>query len=403
MHKRVGQLDSLRGLAALTVVFHHFMLISPPVAGCYLYGQCEDKLVEALTFSPLHVFWAGREAVLLFFVLSGFVLSLPFFTSSMQVAYRSYVIKRIARIYIPYLAAVGFAIACVALFYRGGVSGLSVWFNFVGQPPIEPKLIVSHLVLIGAFDNQQYDPVLWSLVQEMRISLFFPLIVYCVAKFPAKMILACAFLLSTLSFAGGLVAVRMQWNPGDYLDTFHYAGMFASGAVLARNMSRVVDVVRGLNKRQRLIGAAAASLAYTYCSWSVLIGPLAASPLGWRVSGDWIVSLGVCGIIAWSVASNRARALLALRPIQFLGRISYSLYLYHAVILVALLNALYGRMPMVFLLPLAFVLALAISTVSYHFVERPSIAWGRYFSRKVSRSPATLPAPVPTSAEPQVP
>ena len=403
MNQRVGQLDSLRGLAALTVVFHHFLLIFPPVADCTITGQCDDPLLRALTFSPLHVFWAGHEAVIFFFVLSELVLSLPFFSSPAGVGYASFAVKRVLRIYIPYLSAVLFAVACTAIFYRGGIPALSDWFNYVGQSPLDLTLVIQHVVFLGAFDNGRYDPVLWSLVHEMRISLFFPLIVYCVVRYPAKKVLAWALLLSTLSFAVLLGAARVHVDLGDYPATFHYVGMFAVGALLAKNMSRLVDVVRGWSRSRRLLCFTVAVLAYTYNWWGALLGPLAGSPLRWPVAIDWIVSLGVCGIIAWSVASNRARALLALRPIQFLGRISYSLYLYHAVILVVLLNALYGRMPMVFLLPLAFVLALAVSTVSYHFVERPSIAWGRYFSRKVSRSPATLPAPVPSSAEPQVP
>src|SRR2546430_11607225 len=58
--RRLQELDSLRGVASLTVVWHHWIWIF------------RDAVV------PWYIlpFVSGREAVILFFVISGFVLSL---------------------------------------------------------------------------------------------------------------------------------------------------------------------------------------------------------------------------------------------------------------------------------------------------------------------------------------
>jgi Acyltransferase family len=63
---RFEQLDSMRGLAALVVVFHHFYLM-------FYRAHFRSNPLSAL----IYPFVAGHESVMLFFVLSGFVLSLP--------------------------------------------------------------------------------------------------------------------------------------------------------------------------------------------------------------------------------------------------------------------------------------------------------------------------------------
>lgn len=85
---RVGQLDSLRGIAAMTVVWHHW------------HAATEVQMVRWYMVP----FFAGHEAVILFFVLSGYVLSLPTWTKR-TAAYPEYLVRRVSRIYLPYLAA----------------------------------------------------------------------------------------------------------------------------------------------------------------------------------------------------------------------------------------------------------------------------------------------------------
>jgi peptidoglycan/LPS O-acetylase OafA/YrhL len=97
---RYAKLDALRGIAALIVVVRHFVNIFPrdayPVA---------DLLVKA----PTRILFAAHEAVLLFFLLSGFVLATSIISSgglssgSMPsgAGYLTYVRKRVYRIYPP--------------------------------------------------------------------------------------------------------------------------------------------------------------------------------------------------------------------------------------------------------------------------------------------------------------
>ncbi|MFB3170669.1 acyltransferase family protein [Neobacillus sp. 179-C4.2 HS] len=71
---------------------------------------------------------AGSEAVTLFFVLSGFVLSLTFYYKG-KFSYGEYLIKPIVRIYIPYVTAIVITLILRGNFYTGNIKGLSYWFN----------------------------------------------------------------------------------------------------------------------------------------------------------------------------------------------------------------------------------------------------------------------------------
>lgn len=98
---RIRQLDSIRGLAALTVVLQHCLFVFPLLFNDTS-GQQHFWLLNIFKYSPLHLFWSGSQAVFLFFLLSGFVLSLPFYRAQ-SVSYPAFIIKRICRLYLPYI------------------------------------------------------------------------------------------------------------------------------------------------------------------------------------------------------------------------------------------------------------------------------------------------------------
>jgi peptidoglycan/LPS O-acetylase OafA/YrhL len=56
MNKRLVELDSIRGLAAISVLFGHIVSLS--------------SVPSILAISPLRIFWLGHGAVIFFFILS---------------------------------------------------------------------------------------------------------------------------------------------------------------------------------------------------------------------------------------------------------------------------------------------------------------------------------------------
>lgn len=89
--RRLISLDAVRGIASLIVVFSHCYLTIPEEPR----SRFEAGLLWPKLLFLLH---NGDGAVMIFFVLSGYVLALPFFRGT-QPTYARYVLKRLCRIY----------------------------------------------------------------------------------------------------------------------------------------------------------------------------------------------------------------------------------------------------------------------------------------------------------------
>src|SRR5690349_14633266 len=105
MVARIDKLDSIRGIAAMAVVFGHcWGSLPPPRPGSWLFY---------FAASPLALLRDGIDAVVVFFVLSGLVLAPPFLAARPR-RYWPFVIRRICRIWIPYAVVL---IVAVALYF----------------------------------------------------------------------------------------------------------------------------------------------------------------------------------------------------------------------------------------------------------------------------------------------
>jgi peptidoglycan/LPS O-acetylase OafA/YrhL len=104
--------DTVRGLAALSVVFSHFI-------GAYGWPTGSQAVKQALTYSPLHIVWDGFAAVSLFYVLSGLVLSIKYFRHTKrpdlsQYPLSQFLTSRVFRIWPPYLVIFLLVMVCAA-------------------------------------------------------------------------------------------------------------------------------------------------------------------------------------------------------------------------------------------------------------------------------------------------
>jgi len=212
-------------------------------------------------------------------------------------------------------------------------------------------------------DGQSYgelfatpSPVLhfWSLAIEEQLYIFFPLVVV-LARRRLVPVLAGLVLLS-LALAVGLHDEGGSTSAA-YYGTFVRGGELFVGALLAvlvagRGSSRRAAVARS----SRWIGAAA--LGVLLWSWAVVRQD---DVLLYR--GGLLVhaALSAAVILAAVQPDGPVRALLVLRPLQALGRISYGVYLIHWPVLV------WTDWPLAAQLALTVVLALA----SFHLLEQP--------------------------------
>lgn len=391
--ERFTVLDSLRGLAALAVVFWHLALtlLDAPAGSPYRLGA---EVAGFWRLSPLYPLIAGREAVIIFFILSGFVLSLPW-VRGQRVPYGPFFVKRVCRIYLPYLATVALTFAAYALLGGRVVPELGAWFNTPWQRDPSAAEVVNYALLVGSFEHEPYNIVIWSLVHEMRVSLAFPLLMVPVMRWRWPVTLGAFLGVSAL----GTVLSATVGRGTDYAGTLHYLVFFVVGALLAKHRADVVAWWRRGSRPLHLLLGAFAFALYSYAR--VLSSFWNAPRLAWDAE-DLLVGVGAVVLIVWLLASRPAGRVMEYPPLVFLGRISYSLYLLHLLVLFSLVRVLPGS-NIYLLLPVALALSVGLAWLSYRVVELPSMRLGRYLAglgrpqrhpnaqaRPVSRSPRTV-------------
>lgn len=375
---RYRQLDALRGIAAFTVVLAHF-------------SQLPD--LEILRRFPLNLLIHGHEAVILFFTLSGFVLTLQIY-GSRKLSFGEFMIRRICRIYLPYLGAVIFAYVAYVYCYHGTVSWAGEWLNGLWPPTLANFSLAQHLLFVLPFDSSRLDPIIWSLVYEMRISLLFMPVVFIVFSVPAWQAIGGA---AVLSLAAGIYAALTHhslWEAGgnaEWLPTLHYLLMFVTGAVLARYRREIVTWLRQFGRAAVLLPSGSLVLYIVSVRLAVHFPQIFFQAYLF----DWLVMIAVCGIIASAVALPGFARILETGPLPFLGKISYSLYLFHAVVLFAVVHLLGNRLGAPLTLVIAAVLIVPVSYASYVLVEHPGMRLGSRLSRKLVSK--TIPPAIATS------
>ncbi len=365
---RYIELDSLRGIAALSVVIWHFF--------CATYTIKEPS--SRIFIFSLYYLVHGRSAVILFFILSGFVLSLPFFKNT-QPKYSSFVVRRICRIYLPYLALLAGAILVRTFVSTHTIPELSQWFNDYCGDPFSPKTALEHLFLIGNIHSNVYNNVIWSLIHEMRISLIFPLLFFFVIRVRPVISIATCFLLSGIALMNDIFIWETSngWHSG-YFYSLHVASFFIIGILLAQHKDRLIQRYVSMKKVTKIILFIISILLYRFSQeiWMIKLNLLLISDYGTVVS--------VCIFMVMALSSGIFSNILKKPYLKFLGNISYSIYLNHITMLYLTFFLLYNYLPIPAILPVYITAAVIVSFLTWKFIELPCIALGRALSNRLN-------------------
>ncbi len=365
VNRRYKELDSLRGIAAMTVFLFHIAMVLPE-------SWREGVVWKIIYFSPLRFFVNGEQPVILFFVLSGFVLSLVFF-SGKEISYVSFASKRVFRLYIPYITAIIFAMMLFLLFSKGGNESLGDLFNRLWVDPINTNIVMNHFLFLGNYNIYSFNVVIWSLIHEMRISFILPLLVLLAVRFSWKVNLAVGFGLAVIG-AGIHLVFQELYQP--VYKTLFYILMFIVGILLSKNRVYLIEKFKSFTTRSKVILTIIGAVLYIYADF-----------LGNPLLTDWVTTIGVSALLIISLSSTLASKVLLWRPFQFLGEISYSLYLYHLPILLSLFYVFYGRLPLLVIAGMSIIMTIIVSRVAWKIIEKPSIKIANTFSNKLAIKP----------------
>ncbi|RTL13337.1 MAG: acyltransferase [Neisseriaceae bacterium] len=334
-------LDSLRGIAALMVVFQHFWEMSNP----------SDARLKPWLF-----FCAGHEAVILFFVLSGFVLSHQLRNFKFK-QYPQFILRRILRIYPAYYVALTFSailLVYISRYHPATLAqyGLTPWFYIWSRTSFDSSMWIGSLSLISHQGNS-LDVATWSLFYEMWLSLVFPLLIFGFVR--------SNILLRIISFGLIISLSYYFWRYGNLLDNqwqsiVYYSWYFICGMYLYHYHQRLKFSASWLGL---LIGCA------LYFSNYLLFGKIAS-----RMSHETLIACGSCLIMVNCLYFAPLKQLLNITLFRFYGKISYSLYLFHLPIIYALGYLYLPHGSLLVLKILTIILSTLIAWVSYLVIEQ---------------------------------
>jgi len=359
--RRAAGLDGLRGLAALSVVCFHVWLYRFP--------------------DPTHVRRRGvldyvlsdfRHGLLLFFVLSGYLLYRGFARAALRgdgfVDVRQYLRRRVARV-VPayYLAMLG---TFVLLWGAGGTPGVRL--------PVHQGDLVLFLFFAQNYSSHTvltFNPVTWTLCLEVLFYAFLP--VFGIAAYRWSRGLARRQALALLALLG----LGLAWNAGVFLLGGSLVAAKALPAYLpyfALGMLVALWVESGgarLNGPATLVLALCGLLGVAGNALWHSSGGASAAPLVGATLQDLLAGIGFAALVGAVVAGRGvAASWTRFRPLAALGLISYGVYLWHLPLM--LFGARLDLLPHAFVPRLLVVLlpALAAGTASWLLVERPLLA-----------------------------
>ncbi|KXU32628.1 hypothetical protein A0J57_08720 [Sphingobium sp. 22B] len=301
-------MTGVRGMAALIVMIYHF-----------------ERGLQST--SPLSTMLNhGYLSVDLFFVLSGFVLSHVYGQALKEGSFtlRAFLLHRLARIYPVYIVATS-AILAIGLWKRH-------------DPAFGADVIVSNVFMLQSIrDWPSIDPPAWSVSAELIAYLLFPILArLCFRSRPGFALMTALAALATIM--GLSISASLHWIGSPIakgqLDLF-YAPYTLIRCLAGFTLGQLIWRLHA----QGAIAQWAANNAV-----QVGIGLSLLCLTAFRGT-DFFVYLAIIGLIFCLSASRGALpAIFGSRPMHFLGRISFPVYLTHYKAM-GLLSALQSRLP----------------------------------------------------------
>lgn len=320
------ELEALRGIAAVIVLLHHFLVVVAP----RLHGRNFPDDPIALVRTPLFALVNGTAAVSIFFVLSGFVLTLRAMEQHDWRQLVAGIVKRWPRL-VPLVVATNILSATFVLL---GLYQDRSWF---GTGVFDPDTQVIRSALIdGLFTtffhgSARFNTVLWTMHYELFGSF---------AAYASAFILMFQRSLALAMLTGATVLVLTAIFAGD---GGVYYGMMVAGVLIARiymerdSLAAATAFMRPWRLPIALVTAALAIVLCGYEGYSRPTGFYAfMAPFASPEIEPVLHGIAAVAIVALALFCEPLRKQLARPTAALLGRLSFPLYLVHLPILLAL-------------------------------------------------------------------
>lgn len=343
-----GDIDGLRALAVLAVVIYHFK--------------------KNLGFN-------GYMGVDIFFVISGYLITRIIYDAVISpsgFSIRDFYQRRARRILPALFTVMIFTlIAAYCLF-------LPTELLAFAKSSFAATFFSSNFLFwaaAGYFDADAYlKPLLhtWSLAVEEQFYIVFPLIIMGLHKYAKNLLKPILVTLFFLSLIASIVVMHFGWQSSAFYLFPLRAWELLAGSILALNILPKLSSI-ALARSLSLIGFILIALGIGIRIEDEIFPGLTAMPVVFGTA--LIIYAGQFGLKNLWVndALNTA-------PMRFIGKISYSLYLWHWPIIVFAKYYFFDHLNIAQMIPL-FALCVGLSYLSWRFVEQPVRAQSYRFSK----------------------
>ena len=300
-HEFIPEVDGLRFVALLPVLFLHS-------AGTMMWvrGRADHSIWAFHDGRTLRILALGGIGVQIFFVISGFVVALPFARYALKGAPRprlsNYFLRRVTRIEPPYFLALLASYAQSRAYVRL-------------LPDLVAGMFYMHQIVFGTWNPVNF--VTWSLEAEVLFYILAPWLtkVYLIAdrtnRWALQMIVIAAY--------GNFVQFWLvPYGPSRFNESFFsYLPYFMAGILLADLYAS--GMVRRSGKIVWDLAAIAGGAAAFY-AWG----------WGWN---HWLAPFMVMTMFVGGLKGRFVNMFLRMRPITIIGGMCYTVYLWHPVML----------------------------------------------------------------------
>ncbi len=372
---RIAGLDGLRGLAALAVFGVHFNQVA----------QFDHRVGP---FDSYRLLANGEGGVALFFILSGLLLGLPFWSATGAGApgrfdLRTYVLRRLARVVPAYFLALTVLVVIEGLWRIP-----TGWWDIL--------LHYTFLHNYAEFSIFSINAPFWTLAVEMQFYALLPLLFFGLRRLASWRIALILLMLGVLAWVLNhwLISATtrtIHWPSNPWLIWIRPYGAVVTHSLLAHLPHFLIGVTGGwlfvrLRAKCAYTGTEGSRMAEgVFLSCLTLIVLLLGTPAEDAIQipygryGLPLIPLLLGALVLAAPFARASRRVLDSPPLRGLGLRSYGLYIYHLPCLnfVDRRMAVYGLdAPEHWLIfgSAGFALSLVVASLSYTLVERPVLA-----------------------------
>ncbi|MCA1437670.1 acyltransferase [Bradyrhizobium sp. BRP20] len=381
-------LDSIRGIAATSVVIHHLLLMPT-----FLAAFPHNAWINCSFFRSA---WLLVD---LFFVLSGMVMALSYVENDFtRFSLREFMVRRLARVYplhiVMLLANLVFRLLRIGLVMAGVVVAAPAAFEVNNAYSFGLNVLLLHSM--GFIDYLSWNAPSWSISVEFYTYLVFGLIVLIALRMRS---LPWFYVLSGLLAVGSLVFIIfvLEKKSIELQTDFGLLRCFV-GFFLGVLMVRIVDRLPA-----KPGPAAQGALQFVAMIASIVLVSLAEANPAATFLAPVMFAIFLGSLLAFPDALLVPRILVA-KPLIWLGRRSYSIYMVHALVVllaeyfvrgvgagrIAALDSIWAGLPATLNLVVSLAAVLAVSHLTYLYVEIPG---GRLLRNAFGSPPDFAPSP----------